>query len=155
MIGSVKNTQQKTQNAGREPKAGGFAVLGPYWPAMLVGALLLYTFVLVIATHLPKVGGLVRTPGIDKLLHFGAYFVQATLAAAAVAATGRLGRRNAVILIAALAAFGALDELTQPWFSRSAEWADWAADCLGILLGVSLVVLLAQRLSRSPSQGEA
>jgi VanZ family protein len=130
-------------------------VLGPYWPAMLVGALLLYTFVLVIATHLPKVGGLVRTPGIDKLLHFGAYFVQATLAAAAVAATGRLGRRNAVILIAALAAFGALDELTQPWFSRSAEWADWAADCLGILLGVSLVVLLAQRLSRSPSQGEA
>jgi len=155
LIGNVKNTRQKTQNARQSPRAGGLAVLGPSWPAVLVGTLLLYTFVLVIATHLPKIGGMVRTPGIDKLLHFGAYFLQATLAAAAVAATGRLGRRNAVILMAALAAFGALDELTQPWFSRSAEWADWAADCFGIVLGVGWVVLLTQRLRRSPSRGEA
>jgi len=155
LIGNVKSTQQKTQNARQSPQAGGLAVLWPYWPAVLVGALLLYTFVLVIATHLPKVGGLVRTPGVDKLLHFGAYFVQATLAAAAVAATGRLGRRNAVILMAALAAFGALDELTQPWFSRSAEWADWAADCLGIVLGVGLVLLLIRQPNRSTPQGEA
>ena len=120
-------------------------------PALLVGALVLYTFVLVIGTHLPKIGGLVRTPGIDKLLHFGAYFVQATLAAGAVAATGRLGRRNAVILVVVLVVFGGLDELTQPWFSRSAEWLDWLADCLGILLGVGGVLLATRSLtSRTP-----
>lgn len=155
MIGSVRNTLRKKRNGGRRQRSVGLRWLWPYVPAVLVGALLLYTFALVIGTHLPKIGGLVRTPGVDKLLHFGAYFVQATLAAAAVAATGRLGRRNAVILMAALAAFGALDELTQPWFSRSAEWADWAADCLGIVLGVGLVLLLIRQLSRSTPQGEA
>ena len=151
----MSNTLRKKRNGGQTQRAGVLALLRPYWPAVLIGSLLLYTFALVVATHLPKIGGIVRTAGVDKLLHFGAYFVQATLAAAAVAATGRLGRRNAVILIAALAAFGGLDELTQPWFSRSAEWADWAADCLGVALGVSLVMLLSQRLNRSTPQGES
>ena len=123
------------------------ASIWAYGPALLVGALVLYTFALVIGTHLPKIGGLVRTSGIDKLLHFGAYFVQATLAAGAVAATGRLGRRNAVILVVVLAVFGGLDELTQPWFSRSAEWLDWLADCLGILLGVGGVLLATRSLT--------
>ncbi len=153
-MSSLKNDVEKQRRAGGRPRLVGLALLRPSWPAVLVGTLLLYTFVLVIGTHLPKIGGIVRTPGVDKLLHFGAYFVQATLAAAAVAATGRLGRRNAVILIAALAVFGGLDELTQPWFSRSAEWADWAADCLGIVLGVSLVMLLIRRLNRSAPQDE-
>jgi VanZ family protein len=147
----MEGTQTNTPADGRKQQPARLAGLWPYWPAVLVGMLLLYTFVLVIGTHLPKVGSIVRTPGVDKLLHFGAYAVQATLAGAAVASMGRLGRRNAAILIICLATFGGLDELTQPWFSRSAEWADWAADCLGIVLGVGLVLWLS-KVSGRPSQ---
>jgi len=148
----MKGTQTNKPDDSRSQQPAGLARLWPSWPAVLVGTLLLYTFALVIGTHLPKVGGIVRTPGVDKLLHFGAYFMQALLAAAAVAATGRLGRRNAAILMVALAAFGGLDELTQPWFSRSAEWADWAADCLGIAVGVGLVLWLGNRATGRPAQ---
>ena len=148
----MKNSPKNEPACGRQLRSARQATSWPSWPALLVGTLLLYTFALVISTHLPKVSGIVRAPGLDKLLHFGAYFVQAMLAATAVAATGRLGRRNAAILIVALAAFGGLDELTQPWFSRSAEWRDWAADCLGIVLGVGLVMFLANRVVRRKTQ---
>jgi len=151
----MKNSRQNEPAGGRSLRPAERATSWPSWPALLVGTLLLYTFALVISTHLPKVSGLVRTPGFDKVLHFVAYFVQAMLAAAAVAATGRLGRRNAAILLVALAAFGGLDELTQPWFSRSAEWADWGADCLGIVLGVGLVLLLANRVVRRRTRQDA
>ena len=104
----MKNSRQNKPAGGRSLRPAERATSWPSWPALLVGTLLLYTFALVISTHLPKVSGLVRTPGFDKVLHFVAYFVQAMLAAAAVAATGRLGRRNAAILIVALVAFGGL-----------------------------------------------
>lgn len=148
----MKRSPTTKPAGGRPPRPARQGTSRPSWPAFLVGTLLLYTFALVISTHLPKVSGIVRAPGLDKLLHFGAYFVQAMLAATAVAVTGRLGRRNAAILIVALAAFGGLDELTQPWFSRSAEWLDWAADCLGIVLGVGLVMFLANRVVRRKTQ---
>jgi hypothetical protein len=43
-----------------------------------------------------------------------------------------------------LIVFGGIDELTQPWFDRSAEWLDWLADVAGIGLGLVLGKLWLQ-----------
>ena len=53
--------------------------------------------------------------------------------------------RRAVAVLCALLAYGGLIELLQsltPY--RSAEWADWLADGLGLLLGKVLVPVLAR-----------
>ena len=122
-------TKDDTQNSSR---GGRNHVLGA---ALLVG-FVLYSIVLVFATHLPNVNTVVRVPGFDKVLHFAAYGCQATLAIGVLCVTGRASFRNIIILVGALACFGGLDEITQPRFGRQAEFLDWVADCVGIALGV-------------------
>jgi VanZ family protein len=52
-----------------------------------------------------------------------------------LARTGRLGLLPVFI---GASAFGAIIELIQPAFNRSADLNDWAADTLGALIGISL-----------------
>ncbi len=116
------------------------------WLSALLGAgLVLYTGVLIVATHLPSVGGMIRYPGADKVLHVLAYTVLGTLAAAVIGSTRELSLRNLTTLLVVLALFAAADELTQPWFSRQAELGDWIADCVGVGLGIGGVALGASR----------
>ena len=122
---------------------------GVRWLSGLLGVgLVLYTGVLIVATHLPSVGGMVRYPGADKVLHVLAYTVLGTLAAAVIHSARGLSLRNVTALLILLALFAAADELTQPWFSRQAEGGDWLADCVGFGLGVSVVALVAARLQQ-------
>lgn len=73
--------------------------------------------------------------GSDKLAHYLAYAVLGGLAARAVPA----GRRFALIAILLGVAYGASDELHQHFVpGRSVEFADWIADSLGVLAGVSV-----------------
>ena len=122
-------TKDDTQNSSG---GGRNRILGA---ALLVG-FVLYSIVLVFATHLPNVNTVVRVPGFDKVLHFAAYGCQATLAIGVLCVAGRASLRNIIILVGALALFGGLDEITQPIFRRQAEFLDWVADCVGIALGV-------------------
>ena len=110
----------------------------------LATALTGYTVALVTATHLPTVSGIVRYPGIDKVLHLFAYWLLASLAAALTAAWHGMKPRSMLVLALLLAVFAGLDELTQPIFSRRAEFADWIADCFGIIAGVGCVILLCR-----------
>ena len=64
--------------------------------------------------------------GSDKLVHFIAF---APLAFP-LARTGRFGLIPVLI--------GAIIELIQPTFNRSAEVSDWIADTLGVLIGIGL-----------------
>lgn len=98
-------------------------------------ALLLYTGALVTGTHLPP-SELPAVPTNDKLLHFGAYFGLAFLSGAWLSTQGIWRTRTAFLCALSLAVFGAVDELTQPFFRRTAEWADWGADLLGIVSGL-------------------
>ena len=102
----------------------------------------LYSILLVVATHLPRVPTFVRGPGADKWLHFAAYGCQTALAMSVFHFTNRLVLKNVIVLIILLATFGAIDELTQPLFSRQAELLDWVADCVGIVFGVCLAWLV-------------
>jgi VanZ family protein len=69
--------------------------------------------------------------------------------------TNRLGLKNVVYLTIILATFGAIDELTQPIFSRQAELLDWVADCVGVLFGVcsAYLVVHIRREIKSPQKG--
>lgn len=44
-----------------------------------------------------------------------------------------------------LAAYAAMDELTQPWVGRSSEWLDWLADLAGTAVGLGLGAVLFRR----------
>jgi len=117
------------------------------WKAGCLGAATLaYACLLVWATHHPQPQDLLgRNPPSDKLLHFGAYAILGGLGAATVAAAGRLTPRGAIATAIGLAAFAAIDEVTQPlpWFGRTADPVDWLYDSLGIAIGMLAGAVLA------------
>lgn len=92
----------------------------------------------VTALSLLPLGPDAPTTGWDKTNHLLAFAVLAILAGLAWPA--RIGAA-----MTALLAYGGLIELLQSFTGyRSAEWADWLADALGLLLGWYLL-RLAQR----------
>ncbi|MGI9177030.1 MAG: VanZ family protein [Pirellulales bacterium] len=121
---------------------------------MLATATAIYTFVLVFATHYPKPEELLgpNAPS-DKMLHFMAYAALAILAGATLAMASRWSMRTALVLALGLAAFGAVDEITQPFFSRDAEPLDWVYDCIGVVGGLLAVAVLIC-IFRSIAQAE-
>jgi VanZ family protein len=105
-------------------------------------ALVAYWLLLFGATHWPQPPDLSDLPGSDKTLHLTAYALLAFLLACTLAGRRPLTLATAAIVLAIIAVYGATDELTQPFFGRSAELSDWAADMTGAMLG-----LLAARYS--------
>lgn len=109
-----------------------------YWLA----ALALYWLVLFVGTHLPaqKVSG-VATDN-DKLVHAAAYAVLTTLFCIAWRRTGGAPGLWGRLGIAALVlTYGAVDELTQPFFGRSCDLVDWIADGAGVTLALMVDAL--------------
>jgi VanZ family protein len=78
--------------------------------------------------------------GSDKLVHFIAFAALAF----PLARTGRIGLLPVFI---GASAFGGIIELIQPRFNRSADFNDWVADIVGVILGIGLG-LLYRRLRR-------
>lgn len=73
----------------------------------------------------------------DKVAHVLIFAVLAGLAFLAQRA-GRARESASFPLIFALAAcYGAIDEITQPWFSRDADLLDWVADLCGAACGLA------------------
>ena len=103
----------------------------------------IFSMVLLTATHLPHIPTVARGPGVDKWLHFSAYGCQTILAMGVLYCTDRLVLKNVAFLIVLLTTFGAVDELTQPMFHRQAELFDWLADCAGVIIGMCSVWLFA------------
>ena len=78
--------------------------------------------------------------GSDKLVHFVAF---ATLAFP-LARTGRFGLLSVFI---GASVYGGAIELIQPSFNRSADFNDWVADIIGVVLGIGCS-LLYRRIRR-------
>jgi VanZ family protein len=141
----MQTTERRAKEAVFSPvfRRGGLAVMA-----------VAYAVTLVLATHYPKPEQLLGRYGhADKLLHFVAYFLLAVFVAAAVWGAGRWSRRAALIVAIALAAFGAVDEMTQPLFGRTADMLDWAADCAGIAVGILLVAITSSAWGRGSRRG--
>ena len=72
--------------------------------------------------------------GSDKLVHLVAFAALAF----PLARTGRIGLLPVFI---GASAFGGAIELIQPNFNRSADFNDWVADIVGVILGIGLGLL--------------
>jgi VanZ family protein len=85
----------------------------------------------------------------DKLAHFLMYGALTAVLWRAWRIFGRSRRRRITTLAPLMLIYGAVDELTQPWFGRSAEWLDWLADAAGVAAALALCELaLAWRRRR-------
>lgn len=103
----------------------------------------IYWCVWVVFTHWPKIElPMISGMRLDKLGHFGGYTILAFLLSLMVAICWRAGakltRWDALGVWLMIALGGILDEWTQPYFSRSFEWGDYAADLSGGLLGIAI-----------------
>jgi VanZ family protein len=115
-----------------------------------------YTVLLVCATHYPRPQEILGTgPGVpsDKTMHVVAYFLLAGLAAATLATRGRWTVARVAGLAVGLVLFAAVDEATQPFFSRFADWLDWVGDCAGIALGIGAVAVVVVAVARRGRDG--
>ncbi len=106
-------------------------VLALYWPALFTG------------THIPRMPQ-VQIARHDLALHFGAYMVLTVLYWLALYRRARPDwRRKAFyVVVGLMAAYGALDELSQTLVGRHCDVADWLADVSGALVGLGLLYAL-------------
>lgn len=84
-------------------------------------------------------------PELDKLAHFSVYCVLAVLTWRAL--TAPRTRSALISAFAAIAVFGALDELHQLYVPfRDASVFDWSADLLGALIGLRIAASLLSHI---------
>lgn len=115
---------------------------------VLVAALLTAWLAAFAATHVPAPRVPHGLPS-DKTLHLLTYAVLAGLLWLTLRAYGRPMRSRALATFAALALYGAFDEITQPLVNRSADVRDWLFDTLGVTLALALGALIEVLRARS------
>lgn len=122
--------------------------------------LVVYWFAALASTHWPKpVASRLMDLGVDKIVHFVMYAILATLLFIAWPAKGaekngpglQLTRRFLAIWLI-VAAYGVIDELTQPWFNRQCDLKDWLADIAGAGAALLVCAWLARWFRRQSSQ---
>ncbi|MEL7237657.1 MAG: VanZ family protein [Planctomycetota bacterium] len=101
--------------------------------------LAVYAVIAFVGTHWPSFGEkIIRDEPIvrpDKIFHFGGFLVYAVVLA------NVLGRRfsfavTVTLCVVGLGVYGVFDELTQPFFNRTADVNDWAANMAGVAVGL-------------------
>jgi hypothetical protein len=114
----------------------------PTFRRVCLAAFVVYTLVLLTATHWPGLsvqGPVSRT---DLIIHVGAFLTWTAL----LGFSGLVGRAVWRLAVAG-AAFAVFDETTQPLFDRQFDWLDLAAD----FAGVGLACLTLWSLWRRPA----
>ncbi len=115
----------------------------------------LYGLLLVVATHAPSANVQFLVKAVDygplapdKLLHMASYAVLGLLALLAYGSRWRRPATGVIALFFMLAAWGILDEATQPFFGRAADVIDWAYDVVGVVLGLAAGLVASRWLDR-------
>lgn len=127
-------------------------------PRLTLAAWLGFLGLVALLTHVPLPhGGASRIPHLDKIAHFGLYFVLALLGALRLATYERiLPTRKLVLWGVFYALYGVIDELTQPWTGRNADIDDWLADASGIAAATWFAIIWLRRTRLSePGEGVA
>ena len=114
---------------------------------LLALALVSYTLIAFLGTHVPIPSGVIPSGG-DKVLHFVGYAVFGVLLMGLRASLGPFQWTSVLGRAGFLACYGAFDEMTQKLVGRSADVADWCADMIGACCGLLAVVLLVKVSSR-------
>jgi VanZ family protein len=96
-------------------------------------------------THLPP-NDLPKTQVSDKLAHFVVYSLLTSLIYISLWKSARPALLLGACVLLTVLAYGAFDELTQPYFHRTCDIHDWYADALGatsaliVLCGTKFVI---------------
>jgi len=95
----------------------------------------LFFFVL---THWPKekIPDTPFIPHIDKVVHFTMYAILSFLFCHRITSIMIQPLMKFAFVFLVLALYGIFDELTQPYFDRTAEFLDWIADLCGVVFGI-------------------
>jgi len=106
------------------------------------------------ATHIPgtKLSGL---PASATVLHMSGYFVLALVFCLTMIAYGTSRLHRLAVIIPVVIFYAAMDELTQPYFHRSAQFPDWLADIAGAGIAILLcevIFAIATRRKRTPAK---
>lgn len=125
------------------PKRASLLVLGLYWVALAM------------ATHWPQVQPPLSFRPSDKIQHLVAFGLLAVLIAFAWSRFAPLSARKLLAVLAIVAAYGVLDELTQPLTGRHRDPLDWVADVLGAALALACFALVARVLKSAPVKSSA
>lgn len=107
----------------------------------------IYWMLILVATHLPP-RDMPKVHVSDKLEHFGAYGLLSALLCACVPRLLSRSWWTSLVLLAIVAAYGAIDENTQPWFGRDCELNDWYADMIGATIAIAIMSFLVPMLWR-------
>jgi VanZ family protein len=76
-------------------------------------------------------------PHFDKVVHISLFAVLGFLLCHRVSRKRSYKKKLGIVLVV-LAAYGAFDELTQPFVGRTAEILDWVADIIGAYIGFAI-----------------
>ena len=110
-------------------------------------ALCWYWAAAVVVTHVPPVfprgpdSPLPPIIGKDKIAHLAGFCGLAYLLMNYLARRWWPRPVTVGVVVVTCAIYGAVDELTQPWFDRTADPADWVADMIGAAFGIILFYL--------------
>jgi len=100
-----------------------------------------YWMLLFMLTHV-SISAPEPVEGMDKAAHAGAYAVLAMLLCAAASTLWPFGPRVAAGVICLIAAYGAIDELTQSLTrDRTPDAWDWFADVIGAAAGTAVLAV--------------
>ncbi len=104
----------------------------------------IFTVTVVFLTHIPEdaTPSVLQIGGLDKLAHVSVYGVITFLFVLSLRTSPTM--LSALLLFFIILAVGAVDELTQPFFRRTASLTDWLAN----IIGVSGVLLFFLRFKR-------
>jgi len=114
----------------------GYRSIQGFGPARF-GLVLAWLAVIAAATHWPADTSLMRAlpdiPYGDKPVHVSLYFVLGVLL--------WYRRQASYAELAGVLLLAALDELTQPWVGRTADFTDWCADAIGATVALGIASL--------------
>ena len=99
-------------------------------------ALFIYWVLLFIGTHLPPDRIFIPLHLSDKVLHAVAFAGLSFLIAWAVPTNDAKLYQNTLTAALIAVVYAALDELLQIPVGRTADWMDFAADCIGVCIGL-------------------
>jgi VanZ family protein len=106
------------------------------------------------ATHIPKAHMPTDIHVSDKTLHAVGYFVLGAMLLLTLASRGKPRWTRVLLTLALLAAYGAVDEITQPLVNRTAAFTDWLADIAGTAAAVIIIELALTLTARHRSPDE-
>lgn len=118
------------------------------------GPVVLWAAGILLVTTVPVPAGLdAGAPPLDKVVHGAMYSGLGWTVARALHRTGRSTTGALILAVLAATGFAGLDEWHQAWVGRDPALGDWAADAVGLLVGLG--VFLWRRGAGWPGSADA